>query len=261
MDGRDEIIFTGAYKDFKLGLRYDLSGASERDVGALLAHLSERIEPYAFRFSGIDTVKIDAVIDVSKAGIGPVCEFLEGMGPGAIKEALGKALPDPKLMPAAESYLINRLLSKALVAFKTRSSEPVKGNDEKIGDFIGLIGKHGKWVAIKKLGMENVADYEVSAILSGINHTIVNKSFDFAGIIKDDASVESAVKGKRRSLGNIASALRGIQPKLDGTEGDAYRICKTLEALGYKPYASPEMLTNAHPDIKPPKMKGRKAKG
>jgi len=260
MDGRDEIIFTGEYKDFKLGVRYDLSGKSEGEVAAILSHLSETIEPHAFRFSGVDLEKIDAIVKISGGGIDAVCGFLEGTPPGVMKEALGKALPDPKLKPAAESYLLNRLLSKAGVLFKAKP-EPVKGEEEKIEDFIGFIGKFGKWIAIKKLGVEKVADYEVSGILSGINHTIVNKSLDFAGLKRDDAAVQSAVGGKRRSFGNIAVALRAIAPKLDGTANDAYLVCKTLEALGYKPYASPEMLKDAHPDIKPPKVKGRKPKG
>ncbi|MFH0738093.1 MAG: DUF2666 family protein [Candidatus Micrarchaeota archaeon] len=260
MDGRDEIIFTGEFKGFRLGVRYDLSGKNEGEVAAILSSLSESIEPYAFRFSGVDPGKIDAFLAVSGGGLGAVCSFLEGVPAKAVKEALGKSLPDPKLMPVAESYMLNRLLDKAGVPFKAKAG-PVKGEDEKIGDFIGFIGKYQSWIAIKKLGMENVQDYEVSAILSGINHTIVNKSLDFAGLKRDDAAVQSAVAGKRRSLGNIAPALRAISPKLDGSADDAYIICKTLEALGYKPYASPEMLRDAHPDIKPPKVKGRKPKG
>jgi hypothetical protein len=261
MDGKDEIIFTGAYKDFSLGIRFDLSGRKPEDAAAALAYVSANIEPHAFRFSGIDTKKIDDFAKPSGKGISAACAFLELIGPGGVKDALLNAVPDPKLLPAAESYFFSRLLASAGVPFKAATAPPIKPGQEKIGDFIGFMGKFGPWIAIKKLGTDKVQDYEVSAILAGINHTVVNKAFDFAGVAKNDAAVASAAGGKRRSYGNVALVLREIEPKLSGGAGDAYIICKALETLGYKPYASPEMLSAAHPDIKPPKVKGRKPKG
>lgn len=261
MDGNDEIIFTGAYKDFSLGIRFDLTGRKPEDVAAALAFISANIEPQAFRFSGIDTKKIDGFVKVSGNGLPAACGFLDSLGPGGVKDALQKAVPDPKLLRAAESYFFGRLLESAGVPFKVAAAPSAKPAKEGIGDFIGFVGKFGTWIAIKKLGLEKVQDYEVSGILSGINHTMVNKAFDFAGVAKDDALVASAAGGKRRSYGNVSLALKEIEPKLGGNPSDAYTVCKTLETLGYKPYASPEMLSDAHPDIKPPKVKGRKPKG
>jgi hypothetical protein len=132
---------------------------------------------------------------------------------------------------------------------------------DELGDHISFIGKYKQWIAIKKLGLESVQDYEVSAVLASANHTMINKSFDFADLKKNDAVVDSICKGKRKSYGNVAQALKDLTPKLSGTSDDAYVVCKVLETLGFKPYASPDMLTAAHPDIKPPKVKGRKPKG
>ncbi|MFA5187213.1 MAG: DUF2666 family protein [Patescibacteria group bacterium] len=261
MDGNDEVIFTGAYKDFSLGIRFDLSGRRPEDAAAALAYISASIEPHAFRFSGIDTKKIDEFAKPSGKGLPAVYGFLEAKGPGGLKDALLKAVPDPKLLPAAESYFFSRLLSSAGVPFKVALAPSAGPGEEKIEDFIGFMGKFGPWIAIKKLGLEKVQDYEVSGILAGINHTVVNKAFDFAGLKGDDALIASAAGGKRRSYGNVAPVLKEVEQKLGGGAGDAYIICKALETLGYKPYASPEMLSDAHPDIKPPKVKGRKPKG
>jgi hypothetical protein len=256
----EELIFTGGYKSFSLNVRFDLSGKGPADAAAALAFISERIEPHAFRFSGIDTAAVERFAKAGGRGVGAVRAFFEERAPGAIKDALSRAVPVPELMPAAESCLFNSLLRSAGVPFK---ADPAGAKPSEHGkeDFIGFIGNYGGWVAIKKLSLEKVRDYEVSGILSGINHTIVNKAFDFAGMRRNDDEIGAAVKGKRRSYGNVAPLLRELEPKLDGTRSDGYVVCKALEGLGYKPYASPEMLTSAHPDIKPPKVKGRKPKG
>ncbi len=261
MQAKDEIIFTGAYKDFSLGLRFGLSGRKPDEVAAALSYVSQSIEPHAFRFSGLKAEKIDAFVRPSGNGLEAACNFLESLTPGAIKEALAKALPEPALMPVAETYFFGRLLGRCGIPFKADSAAAPKPEKEEIGDFIGFIGKYGEWIAIKKLGLENVQDYEVSAILAGINHTAVNKGFDFSQAGKDDPLASSAASGKRKSFGNAALSLRALAPKLRGGANDAYAVCKTLEAVGYKPYASPEMLSDAHPDIKPPKVRGRKPKG
>jgi len=261
MDGNDEIIFTGAYKDFSLGIRFGLSGKKPEEVAAMLAYISANIEPHAFRFSGIDTKKIDDFVKLSGKGIPAAYGFLEATGPGGIKSALLNAVPNPLLLPAAESYFFSRLLVSAGVPFKVAATTQFKPEQEKIGDFVGFAGKFGTWIAIKKLGLDKVQDYEISGILAGINHTVVNKAFDFAMMKKDDAIVAQAAGGKRRSYGNVTLVLKELEPKLNGDAGDAYIVCKALETVGYKPYASPEMLSNAHPDIKPPKVKGRKPKG
>jgi len=262
MIGSDEIIFSGAYKDFKLGAQFNLEGKQESEVAKVLGYISSAIEPYAFSFSGINTKMIDDFAKPAGKGISAVCSFLESNPQAKIKESLGKALSDPKLLPAAESCFFNSMLTKAGVGFKIAAAEPpFKASEEKPEDQIAFIGKYKSWIAIKKLGLDDAEEYEVSGILSGINYTIVNKAFDFAGVNKDDATVNSITKGKRKSYGNLLLCLRELESKLTGSTDDAYLVCRVMETLGYRPYASPEMLSAAHPDIKPPKVKGRKPKG
>jgi len=259
MFGGDEVIFTGEHKGFKLGVAFDLKGKEPKDVAQVLAYISSKIEQSAFEFSGIDTKKIDGLAKVRGTGLKAVVDFIENVG--KLRDELGKCVSDPKLICVAECYLFNRLLTQANVQFKIMPTNAPKPTDEKIEDFIGFIGKYKDWVAVKKLGMEKVQDYEVSGILSGVDHSIVNKAFEFAGVNKNDSLVSAVTSGKRKSYSNLAAALKELEPKLpDGLDG-AYIVCKVFETLGYKPYASPDMLTEAHPDIKPPKVKGRKPKG
>ncbi len=259
MEGKDEIIFTGNYKEFCLGIRFGLAGRSAMDAASALGYVSEKIEPYAFRFSGIDMPAIEGLAAPRGKGIGAVCSFFEGMPPGEFRRRLLAAVPKPELYAAAESYLLNRALSAANVAFRVPSSDSVKPEKEELGDFIGFMGKYGQWVAIKKLGLEGVQEYEVSGILSGINHTVVNKAFDFAGWKPDASTVDEAPK--RKSFGSLAQSLRELEGRMSGGPEDALTVCARLAKIGFKPYASPEMLTEAYPDIKPPKVRGRKPKG
>jgi hypothetical protein len=257
----EQITFSGAYKDFSLGVSFDVAGRSEDDVARALGYISQKIEPYAFRFSGIDMQEMESIVSkASGKGIASVYGFLENHPPKALKSMLEKTVPEPALVSAAESCLFNLLLTKAGVRFKVTADEPpFPPKDEKPGDVIAFIGKYKTWMAVKKLGLEKAQEYEVAAILASINHTIVNKAFGFSLMKREDALIASIAGGKRRSLGNVGMALRELETKLQGE--DPYAVCKTLETLGYKPYASPEMLTNAHPDIKPPTVKGRKPKG
>jgi hypothetical protein len=256
MFGGDEIVFTGAYKDFKLGVKYDVSGKSEKDVSASLVDISAAIEPHAFALSGIDIKAIGRFVSFSGKGLGGVCDYLNNSSSEWNKWAK-ENIAKKELMPIAESYLFNLLLRKAGVSFKSAGNSPVKPQSEEIGDVIAFIGRYGKWVAIKKLGLDKVRDYEVSGILSGINYTAVNKGFDFSGTGREDDKVNAIAKGKRKSLGNALSCLEEVK-----SEGESpYLVCKVLETVGYRPYASSHMLTSAYPDIKPPKVKGRKPKG
>ncbi|MBI5046987.1 DUF2666 family protein [Candidatus Micrarchaeota archaeon] len=268
MEGTDEIVFTGEYKDFKLGLKFDLDGKTEEDVIYALDYIHSSIEKYAFKFSGINTQEIDKFAQPKGKGLKTVCDFLENNSSSEIKTRLTAGLTETlssgkegvKLLSAAESYLLNQLLTKAEVQFTVKGNSTMKPAMEKPDSMIGFIGKYKKWVAIKKLGLDKVNDYEVAGILAGINHSVVNKGFDFAGP-QDDATVLAVTKGKRKSYGNAASCLRELEGKLTGKRTDAFLVSKVLETIGIKPYASPEMLTDAYPDIKPPKVKGRKPKG
>ena len=249
----DEIVITGKYKGLNLGMKIDLSGQDEKYVAGALAYVSEQIEQKSYEFV-LDCKKIDAFAQCGK-GLSGVIAFLEANPQGKIKDALAPSIAKPQLMSAAESYFVGALLRKAGVQYKVApiAAKPAK---EDPTDFIGFMGKYKTWVAVKKLGLEKVQDYEVSGILSGINNTIVNKAFDFSGIEKNDAVVEKAVAGKRKSYLNLAAALKAL-----GSAANPYTIAKVCEKLALKPYSSPEMLTAAHPDIKPPKVKGRKPKG
>ena len=81
------------------------------------------------------------------------------------------------------------------------------------------------------------------------------------GTEADDGYGGEIPKGKRKSYINLAAALNEVSGKLTGTKQDAYTIMKVFEKLSFTPYATPSMLTAAYPDIKPPKVKGRKPKG
>ena len=254
MVGTDEIIFSGAYKDFKLGVHYNLDGKKPEEIAQILGFLSSEIEPYAFRFSGIDTKEIDDFAKPDGKGISSICDFLEKKS--SEWNRMIKNLDNKLLKPVADSYLLNRLLTNAGVAFKVTGKE-ANAEKEEIENQIAFIGKFGNWIAIKKLSTDKAKDYEVSGILSAINFTVVNKAYEFAGVEMDETVVKAATKGKRKSLSNVVDALKALGSKAD----NPYVVCKVLEELGYRPYASSHMLTNAYPDIKPPKVKGRKPKG
>lgn len=257
----EEIIFVGAYKDFKLGVRYPLNNASESDVMHILGHISSQIEEPAYSFAGINIQKIGQFAKPSGTGLGSVVSFLESNPQSKIKETLLKCADNKLLLPAAESYFFNQLLSTAKVDFKVTegmATSSIVSEEEQPGDQIALIANFKGWISIKKLGLDDVQDYEVSAILSGITHTIVNKAFDFSGCNKNDELVSNIAKG-RKSYGNLLNALRTLETSLTGNRlDDAYLVCKVFEKLGFKPYPSPEMLSQAHPDIKPPKVRGRR---
>ncbi len=251
MYGNDEIMLTGKYKEFEAGLHYELGSATEKDVSGILSKISNDIEPFCFRFSGIDTGTLDKSIKSSGKGLEGFIRSIEENSSEFNKSA--RAIYDKKMMPIAETYYMSRLAELCGVRIKPEAKEKIAPKNEKPGDSIAFIGKYGKWVAIKKLGLEKVKDYEISGILSGINYTLVNKSFDFSGD-NDESEVMKITKGRRKSYGAVAECLKE-------SDGSAYSVCKILETVGYRPYASSHMLTDAYPDIKPPKVKGRKPKG
>ncbi len=245
MEGDDELILLGDYKQFKVAERYNLKNADVQDVTALLVKVSNTIEPYVYAFSGIDTKKIDSMITVGK-GLNAVCSFLKSFKRNSLLSACnGKTT----MLSIAESYLLNRLLTKAGVPFKPILNCSLKPESQSATSQVVFIGNYKGWLAIKKLGVNpKTEDWEVAGILSNINFTILNKSFGFAGMTGSTAS-------GRKSLGTLVAELE----KIDGN--NPYVVCKTCEGFGYKPYASPEMLMDEYPDIKPPKVKGRKPKG
>jgi hypothetical protein len=263
MSEDSEIFFIGKYKDFKLSVNFNMGGASEQDAAYVLGYINERIGEHAFRFSGINIAKIKTFAKPNGVGLKAILSFLESNPQAKIKQVLLDGIKDEKLLPAAESFFFNQLLKNAKVDFRI-TDELIKSDitpqEEEIESQIIFVGNYGGWISIKKLSMDEVQDYEVSAILAGINNTIVHKAFTFSGCNQNDELVGKIAKG-RKSFGNLLEALRKLETELTGNAiDDAYLVCKVFEKQGYKPYASPEMLSKAYPDIKPPKPKGRMPK-
>ncbi len=247
MIGEDEIIFSGKYKGLDSNVRYGLKGASEKDAAGVLVEIIKTIEPFAYQFSEIDCKKVEEIASKAGKDLKSIEKFIRENN---VRKMLEVTVKEDKLITAAESYFFNRVLTNAGIAPRPDVPCTVKPVTEKAEGQIVFVGKYGKWVAIKKLTLEGVKDWEVSGLLSGVVQTAVNKAFEFTG-----QSGEVALGKRRKSFGAAADLLEELAGK------DAYTVIKSLENLGYAPYAHPGMLTAAHPDIKPPKPRGRIAKG
>jgi len=262
MIGSDEMILTGRYKGFSASLRYDLQGKAPEQVAFAIRQVIDLVEPQSYAFSGIDTAKIDAFVGSPGRGAEAAHAFLCENSPGSISSALSEAMEDPLLKSAGESYLLNRLLSSCSLPSKPASDESLPSGKEEIGDMIAFIAKYQGWVTIKKLGVEGAKDYEVCAILAGVNHSLIRKGFELLGASKGAMAGERIAKGKRRSWGNLRDCRAEAGKAMGGERNeDAAMLVKMCETLGFMPYATPAMLTAAHDDIKPPKTRGRKPKG
>ncbi len=247
MIGDDEIIFSGKYKGLNLNVRYGLRGASKKDVAGALVEVIKTIEPFAYEFSEINCKKVEEIASKAGKDLASVAKFIRE---NPVRKMLEGAVKDEKLTTAAESYFFNRVLANVGINLFPDAKTSIKPEPEKVEGQIVFVAKYEKWVAIKKLALEGVKDWEVSGLLSGIVQTAVNKAFEFTG-----ESGEVSTGKRRKSFGAAADLLEELIGK------DAYTIVKSLENLGYVPYANPDMLTAAHPDIKPPKLRGRIAKG
>lgn len=263
-EGEDEILFSGEYKGFRLGIHFNLDNRSESDAAYALALISEKIEKQAFQFSGISLENVEKIAAINGTGLRAVVEFLQKNKPNELRSALIAAAGKDTLLPAAESYFFSVLLEKAGVPYKIKSSmlpPGPKAAEEKPEDVIALVGHCKNWVAIKKLSVNpKTEDWEVSAILSGINNTIINKAFDFALGGKESSLDSKVPSGGKKAYGNIAAALLSLQLG-DNQIENAYLVRKAFEAFGYKPFANPEMLSAEHPEVKGVKVRGRKPKG
>ena len=258
----NEIIFSGKHKDFSLEEQYILDGASEEDILYVLSYLSEKIDSQSYLFAGIDNKKIESHVNsIAKgSGLSSLIQILESIKSTELKNTLLDASNnDKKFLPIAESYFIHLLLKKLEIPFKFSPSQfksSVKPKKETQEGRIVFVANFKGWMSIKKLKLENVKDYDVSAILASVNFTIINKMFELAGV-EDEAQVNNLTKGRRKSPTNLAEALKGIDEKDENKK--AYLVCKVCEKLNYRPYASPHMLGKAYPDIKPPKSKRKKS--
>ena len=251
----EELILVGSYKQMKLEHHYLLKNVSEKDLGALIAHISEEIEGFAYPFAGIDTAKVESIAkEVSSKET--LINYLERTKPGQLKERLIAACKVKELLPAAESLFIKTILKNAGIGIKPQASNTITDSKEKPEDVIAFIGNAKKWFAAKKLSVDKTTqEWEVAGILSGINFSLMLKVFDFAGVTRDDAKVEGILKGKRKGLAMLAQVIKEMPVD------NPYVVCKVCEGVGYSPYLQPKLLSPAYPDIKPPKVKGRKPKG
>lgn len=248
MIGEDEIIFSGKYKELDFNVRYDLKGANERDVAGVLVEIIKTTEPFAYEFSEIDCKKVEEIASKAGKDLTSIAKFIRE---NSVRKQLEGTVKEGKLITAAESYFFNRALANAGVALLPDVSSSIKPETEKVEGQIVFVGKYTKWISIKKLGLEEgVKDWEVSGLLSGVVQTAMNKSFEFAG-----ESEEVNAAKRRKSFGAAADLLEELSGK------NAYLVVKSLENLGYAPYAHPGMLKAAHPEIKIPKPKGRMRKG
>lgn len=264
----EEIILTAKYGDFDFRKRFVMSGASKENALAVLAHISAEIEPWAYMLGGLDGKRIDEFAK-GATDLKDAAGLLDKTPQNAIKKMLNEAVGgEEKLVPLAESYLIRKLLENAGAPFKITPkmygspprSEPF-GND----GVIAFIANWNNWISIKKLSVDAKTEgWEVAGLLSSANNTIVNKMFDLACAKKDDALVQRLCAGKRKSYKNLAGVLSAIADMgggANGTPESAYVLAKSCETLGIKPYASTDMLAQAHPEVKGVKMRGRKPKG
>jgi len=264
MEGDDELIFSGKYKDFEYSIAFDLSKANEEDVAYALSLIGEKIEKQAFFFSGIDLHGVDSGARKIPPGLGAVVKYLNNVKPGDLKNRLLKSAGKKTLLPAAESFFFNLLLKRARVNFKITPSlihsSLIRKEENPEGDMV-MIGKYKNWVSIRKLTINNKTQpWEVSAILSNMNFAIIHKCFDFVLGDKMDELNAFVPKKGRKSYGNLAKALDSLDLPAHPTES-AYVVLKTFESMGYMPYAAPQMLMKEHPSVKPPKVKKRKPKG
>jgi len=253
MIGDDEIIFSGKYKELNYNVRYALKDKSEKEVAGALCEVIKTIEPFAYHFSEIDFRKVETIAAKAGNDLKSIARYIRE---NSIRKQLEGTVKEPKLVTASESYFFNRVLVEANILLIPDIPNTIKPETEKVEGQVVFVGKYGKWMAIKKLALEGVKDWEVSGILSGINQTAINKAFEFAG-----ETEEVKFTKKRKSFSAAADLLEDLAGKLgDDRTKNAYMVVKSLEKLGYAPFAHPGMLTAAHPDIKPPKPRGRVAK-
>lgn len=255
MIGDDEIIFSGKYKGLNYNTRYGLKDAKEKDVSGALAEIIKTIEPFAYQFSEIDYRKVETIAAKAGNDLKSVARYIRE---NSIRKMLEGTVKEPKLITASESYFFNRVLVQAGIMLVPDIPCKIKPEIEIVENRIVFVGKYGKWVAIKKLNLEkSTKDWEVSGILSGISQSALNKAFEFSGETEEVETIK-----RRKSFGAAADMLDGLADSLGSNRTkNSYIIIKSLEGLGYAPYAHPGMLTAAHPEIKPPKPRGRMPKG
>lgn len=255
MEGHDEITFLGQYKDFNFNVTFDLNNKSEKDAAAAMDYVRKHIEKYAYEFAPVNLNKVRMLFkDVKISNLSDLAQFLEVK---KLRDELITTVPMPELVPVAESALLWMLFEKIGISLMTDEKLTISPQKAEFEDTIALIGKYKNWTAIKKLSLEGSKDYEISGILSGITYTLVQKSLEFASKMPDAKNIAKVSSGKRKSFGNLAAALRAAT---ENNLTDGPSLIKVCEAVGYFPYPTTSLLSDAYPSIKPPKVKGRKPK-
>lgn len=251
MLGDEELIFSGKYKDFDFSVRFDLSKATPEQVASALIYISDKIERAGYNFCGIDRQAIEKTI--KKFGsVDELCDYLKRED---FKKALSAAVKDKKLMPAAESYFLNRILSENNIRTKPNISLALKAETYKEEGRVVFVGKYKDWVAIKKLSLADVEhDWEVAGIIASVNMTAVKKAFQFlnADLEKTEAEAKK-IAAKRKSFSAAAEIIKQAS-------SNPVLLTLALEELGYYTYLSLFVLVDAYPDLKPQKPRGRMPK-
>jgi hypothetical protein len=261
----EELKFEMDYKGDRHGFHYNLESASEQDVAHAAASVSRITNEKGFRYSGINTDKIDAFVDGVSAS--SLSAALISISTSELRSAFRDSAGTlEKLVPAAEAYFFYKLFQKfsvPVLADPEMFTGKLKMDKTHPKDRIALLAKYKSWVAIKKMSIDSsVQDYEVSGTLCAINETLVKKAFDFAqiDITALDTEAKKLTKGKRKSYAIIGEALESIPSKNQNKLEKAYLIHSILGEFKVRPYAHREMLSKQYKDIKVPKPRGRMPK-
>ncbi|MDD2655603.1 MAG: DUF2666 family protein [Candidatus ainarchaeum sp.] len=259
----EELKMEVSLPELKEGIAFDFSSASEKDVAYAISYCSEKIDALTFAYSGIEVQALDKALS-KYSGKGPKEAGAAILSVKSLREVFKDAIDDrPALISVAGCYFFSKLPGRFGFSPKIRPDMAQSSIQPKLfapGTRISLVSKYKDWVAIKKLFLEpDMQKWEIAGILAGINETLVKKAFDFAGLDKAklDAKAAALTKGKRKSYQSIGEAVKGIE----GTPAEAaYLYNSILSTFEVLPYANRPMLSKQYPDIKGPKMRGRKPK-
>jgi hypothetical protein len=259
----EELKMEVSLPELKEGIAFDFSSASEKDAAYAISYCSERIDALTFAYSGIEVQALDKALS-KYSGKGPKEAGATILSAKSLREVFKDAVNDKNtLLPVAECYFFSKFPGRFGFSPKINPGmfpSTIKPKSFAPGSRISLVSKYKDWVAIKKLFLEpNMHKWEIAGILAGINETLVKKAFDFAGLdkIKLDAKAAALTKGKKKSYSAIGEALQGI----DGSPAEAaYLYNSILSTLEILPYANRAMLSKEYPEIKGPRMRGRKPK-
>ena len=111
----EEISFFAKYGDWVVIKKRNLEGVEKKEVVAILSSIADTTVRKSFDFSGIRKEVIDSYVGKitkgKRKGIGTLASVLSEIKPAELKEILSSACPDEKLVPLAEAYFFNSLLS------------------------------------------------------------------------------------------------------------------------------------------------------